>query len=209
MSLIIGIIVLFIIMNQMMNPILHPQIPTAKEITIYDKPADWTTIKAQKSRPPTEITRELEGHFLDPHTISCFFYAMDICGYDVDIDDFYKFTLDEEDNTDTFYQGYFSPDWLYTNSMAYVKEKEYDISVEDISDKGFDYIWAAAEHNYPVIVWVNGNKYHVGKAFTVYEVKDDFATMINLNSLLSLRKDEFQRQWEYCGSRAIIYGKYW
>ena len=206
--LIFGLIILFFVMNRMMLPMFKPE-TSEDTMIVYDKTADWTTIESEKFQQPVEITRELEGHFLDPCTTSCFFYAMSVCGYDVDIDEFYKFTLDAEDNPDTFYQGHLSADWMYTNSMAYITEKEYNISVEDISDKGFDYVWAAAQNKYPIIVWVNGNKYHVGEAFTVYDIKDNFATMINFNSTLSLRKDEFQKEWEYCGSRAIIYGKYW
>ena len=195
-------------MNRMMLPIFKSE-PSTDTVTLYDKTADWTTVESQNFQKPTEITRELEGHFLDTRTTSCFFYAMDICGYEVDIDHFYKITLNAEDNPDTAYQGQFSPDWVYTNSMVYITDQQYNLSVEDISDKGFDYVWAAAQNHYPIIVWVNGNKYHVGEPFTVYEIKDNFATMINLNTMLSLRKDEFKKQWEYCGGRAIIYGKYW
>ena len=201
------IIIVLCLISQTLEPTLIKEEKKVDSI-IYDQPADWTTVKAEPFQIKP-IERELKGHFVDVEAPWCFFTIARIYGYEVDIDDFYNQLLGWTDDSDIYYEGKLGPDWLAENSLLYMTVNNYDFSVKDISNKDIDYLIAASKNNYPIVVWLNGKDWTQGEPFIIYKVENNFVSMININTYLTLDKDIFEARWNQCGHRAIIYGKYW
>jgi len=185
----------------------EPTIENVEEPIVYEMPVDWSTVK-QPELQPQNLERDIQGHFTDTDSTSCFFMAMKMLGYDVDIDQFYWDMLEQEDDPDVPKEGKIRPEWLYNFSMAYIAGEQWPISAQDISNKGFTYLCQCSENNYPIIVWI-GEHWYDGECYVIYKSDLEYFYLINSNSRVGITKETFKKAWEKCGSYAFIYGKYW
>lgn len=206
----IFIIYLFIIFNQMMS--IEPTIEESPitNIIVYDTPSsDWNTVPREELEPKY-IQRDLDGHFTDPQTFGCFFIVSDMLGYPIDIDDFYKQTLDQEDYNASSYEGKIPPETLFNYSIEYIENNGFDYYGENISYNGYDYLCAAASNNYPIITWINGYDWIEATPYVIYKMDKNNVYMINPSSKLVISKSLFETKWnEMPENYALIYGKHW
>lgn len=204
---IIIVIVYILFANWLLFKPTKPSVEETKEIIVYEAPADWSTVKRSELQPQT-LDKDIQGHFIDTDTTSCFFIAMKMLGYNVDIDQFYWDMLEQKDSTEIPKEGKITPEWIYNFSMSYIASKQWPISAQKIGDKGFTYLCQCAENNYPIITWIGDNWYE-GDCYIIYKADLESLYLINSNSRLSIKKEVFKELWEKCGSYAFIYGKYW
>lgn len=195
------------VMNQMLEPTMTES-PIIESPTVYDVVPDWSTIKADKFELK-KINDDLEGHFIDFKTPWCFFTIANSYGEDVDIELFYNELLGWEDNTEIQHEGQLSPDWLYEYSLIFITSNNYNFSVDDISNKNFDYLMLVSQNNYPIVVWIEGKNWMEGTPYILYKTEGDFVYLINAQSETILKRDLFEKEWDKCGHRALVYGKYW
>lgn len=211
---IIGIIILLyclvILISQGIEPTITSESKEEPPI-VYDTELDWTS-KVNNSLQPVTLDRKIEGRFIDTDTAGCFFLAMKMLNYEVDIDKFYlDFFNEVESSPETVpKEGKISPELLYQYSLVCIKANDYNISVEDIGDKGIEYILQAATNNYPIIVWLNDKNWILADPYVIYKVDLDSVYLTNLNSRMFMSKEDFMQSWlDNESSHAIIYGKYW
>lgn len=203
-TIIVGIICAFILSKtiiQRFNRAVYNEFP---ELIVYDKPADWLTVK-QESLRPQKIDRELQGHFLDAETNGCFFLVMKMFDIDVDIDDYYWTYFNEYDE-EIIHLGKVSPDKLYDNSLLYISTNCIELSTKNISNKSIDYILDIGRNNYPIIIWYGSTDWTAATPYIIYAVDNDMVYMYNLDTTIGVKIDRFKEKYS---GYAIVYGKYW
>lgn len=206
---ILTIILTIGVISQMLEPNLVSESNSSNEIIIYDTAADWNTVKAKNPFELKTIDRKIEGHFIDSQTPWCFFSIAKSYNYNVDIDGFYEQLLGWYDNPEISYEGKLHPDWLYQYSLVYITANKYDFSVDDISDKGFNYLIDTSKNGYPIVVWIEGNDWIEATPYILYKVDSNYVYLISESSSLTLKQGMFKREWDRCGNWALVYGKYW
>lgn len=202
--LILILVLLFYLFDKKINSTVSIN-KSISEITVFDKEADWTTVK-NNDLTIQHIDRELKGHFIDPDTNGCFFLVMKTFGIDVDIDEYYWDFFEEVDQEGTAHQGKISPDMLYQNSLIYLDENDIDLSVKNISNKNIDYLLTVGSNNYPIIIWFGSDDWLNATPYVIYKVENNMVYMYNLTSTIGLNIDTFKER--YAGY-ALVYGKYW
>lgn len=78
---------LVILISQGIEPTIISE-PKEEPPIIYDTELDWTN-KVNNPLQPVTLDRKIEGRFIDTDTAGCFFLAMKMLNYEVDIDKFY------------------------------------------------------------------------------------------------------------------------
>lgn len=201
--LILVLVLLFYLFDKRMSSTvsIDKSIP---EITVFDKEADWTTVK-NNDLTMQHIDRELKGHFIDPDTNGCFFLVMKMLGINVDIDKYY-WDFFEETDQEMSHQGKVSPDMLYQNSLIYLNENNINLSVKDISNENINYLLTVGNNNYPIIIWFGSDNWLTAKPYIIYRVENNMVYMYNLTAAIGINVDTFKEQ--YAG-HAFVYGKYW
>lgn len=183
------------------KPITHKE---KEEIIVYDTKADWSTVEGPQLKKQS-LKQNLDDHFTDIKTNSCFFLIMKMLGVNVNIKKYYLDFFNET-KTKTYHQGKVSPDLIYQNSLVYIANNDIDLSVQDISNKSKDYLFSVIKNNYPVLIWYKGEHWTTADPYIIYGIDNDCIYMYNYISEIKVTKEDFLNN--YTG-QAIVYGKYW